>query len=165
MKSLKPLLAITILAFTLAPCALVLITPAAAAGNSDESAVAGKLKQMETAWGDALTNKDHGLAVVTNMVADDYAGINSKGKMQTKAGLLKEMKDEPGALTASTTDSMEVHSYGSNVATVCGTSTEKGKDKDGKAFTHKYGWVDTWMERDGKWQCVAEGGMLLTEKK
>lgn len=165
MKSLKPLLVITLLAFTLAPGAFVMVTPAAAAGNSDESAVASKLKKMETAWGDALMNKDHGVAVVSNMVADDYAGVNSKGKMQTKASLLKEMKDEPGSLTASTTDSMEVHTYGSNIATVCGTSTEKGKDKDGKTFTHRYGWVDTWMERDGKWQCIAEAGMLLPEKE
>jgi hypothetical protein len=60
---------------------------------------------------------------------------------------------------------MEVHAYGDNVATVCGTSTEAGKDKDGKAFTHHYGWVDTWMQRNGKWECIAEAGMLMSEKK
>ena len=46
---------------------------------------------------------------------------------------------------------MDVHLYGPTVATVCGISTEKGKDKDGKEFTRSYGWVDTWMERNGKW--------------
>lgn len=164
MKSLKPLLAITLLTLAIAPCALV--TPAAAARkSSDEGAVSTKLKQMETDWGNALMDKDHGVAVVTKMVADDYAGVNSKGKMQDKSGMLDEMKNSKETLTGSTTDSMEVHVYGSHTATVCGTSTEKGTDKDGKAFTHKYGWVDTWMERDGKWECVAEAGMLLPEKE
>ena len=55
--------------------------------------------------------------------------------------------------------------YGPNLATVSGTTTEKGKDKDGKQFTRSYVWVDTWMERNGKWQCIAEGVMESRKKK
>lgn len=159
MKSLKPLLALTILACAVAPCGRV----AAADKSADDDAVATKLKSMENAWGDALLQKDHGVAVVTGFLADDFAGVNSKGKVQTKSSYLHEMAEE--TITGSTTDSMEVHAYGNNVATVCGTSTEKGTDKDGKAFSHHFGWVDTWMERDGKWQCIAEAGMLIPKKK
>jgi hypothetical protein len=159
MKSLKPFLALTLLACAVLPCGLV----TAATKSSDDGAIAAKLKSMENAWGNAMLQKDAGVSVVSGMVADDFAGVNSKGKMQTKSQMLDEMKSG-GPPTASTSDSMKVHVYGSNVATVCGTSTEKGKDKDGKAFTHHYGWVDTWMERDGKWQCVAEAGMLIPNK-
>jgi hypothetical protein len=60
---------------------------------------------------------------------------------------------------------MDVHVYGSNLATVCGTTTENGKGKDGKQFTRSYMWIDTWMERDGKWQCIGEGVMALPKKK
>ncbi|MBA3961594.1 MAG: nuclear transport factor 2 family protein [Chthoniobacterales bacterium] len=161
MKPLKPLLAVTLLACVVVPCALVQASPTVD-GAADSAAISTKLKQMEKDWGDALLEKDHGVAVVSGLVADDYAGINSKGKMQNKTALLDELKND--TLSSSTIDSTEVHVYGAHIATVCGTSTEAGKGKNGKSFTHHYGWADTWMERDGKWQCIAEAGMILPEK-
>jgi Domain of unknown function (DUF4440) len=99
------------------------------------------------------------------MVADDFAGFSSKGKHLTKSQLVDEIKNETNTLSSSVNDKMDVHVYAPNLATVCGTSTEKGKDKDGKEFTHSYAWVDTWMERNGKWECIAEAVMQFPEKK
>jgi len=62
-------------------------------------------------------------------------------------------------------DRREVRVYGPNMATVVGISTEKGKDKDGKQFSRSFGWVDTWMQRNGKWECVGEAVTLLPKKK
>jgi hypothetical protein len=55
--------------------------------------------------------------------------------------------------------------YGPNLAMVVGTSTEKGMDKDNKAFTRSFGWVDTWLQRNGKWECIGEAVVALPEKK
>ena len=77
MKLFTPLLAITFLAFAVAPCAH------AQEKSADSSAITAKLKQMEDAWEKALQNKDH--AAVGNMVADDFSGFNSKGKHRTKS--------------------------------------------------------------------------------
>ena len=74
-------------------------------------------------------------------------------------------KTETDTLSSAGTTNMDVHVYAPNLATVCGTSTEKGKDKDGKEFSRSYAWVDTWMERNGKWECIAEAVMQLPEKK
>ena len=68
-------------------------------------------------------------------------------------------------MSASTNDGMEVHVHGPSLATVVGTSTEKGKGKNGKQFGHSFGWVDTWMERNGKWECIGEAVMQLNKKK
>jgi ketosteroid isomerase-like protein len=152
-KSLVPFLAITFAAFVVAPYARA----------QDNSAIEAKLKQMEDAWAKALLDKDQ--AAVGNMVADDYAGITSKGEHQNKSQLLDEIKTSTDTLSASTNDSMEVHVYGPNVATVVGTSTEKGKDKDGKQFSRSFGWVDTWAERNGKWECIGEAVMPMKKKK
>ncbi len=150
---------VSILAMTvLSLCA----TPLVRAQTS--SGVEAKLKSMEDAWAKAEMDADHGAAVVAGLLAADYAGVNSKGEVQSKAQRLEKMKAETDTYTSSVNDSMEVHFYGSNVATVCGTSTEKGKDKDGKEFARSYGWVDTWMERDGKWECIAGSGTLLPKK-
>ena len=157
MKLFSPLLVITLLGLAIAPCAH-------AQGNSaNSSAVQGKLKGMEDAWVKALISKDS--ATVGSMIANDFAGFNPDGKHVTKSQLLDEAKNEPNTLSSATNENMDVHVYGANLATVRGTTTEKGKDKNGKQFTRRYVWVDTWMERNGKWECVAEGVMQLPTKK
>ena len=153
MKLLTPLSAITLIAFALVPCTHA----------EDNSAIEAKLKQMEDAWEKAWKTKD--TADLGNILADDYAGINSKGERQNKSQLLNELKTSTDTLSATVNDSIEVHVYALNLATVVGTSTEKGKDKDGKQFSRSFGWVDTWMERNGKWECIGEAVMPLPEKK
>jgi ketosteroid isomerase-like protein len=154
-KLVTPLLAVALVAFAVAPCAR--------AQESSRDAIKTKLKQMEDAWAKALLNKDD--AAVGNLVADDFAGITSKGERQNKNQLLEDIKTSTDTVSASSNDSMDVHIYAPNLATVCGTSREKGKDKDGKEYNRSFGWVDTWMERNGKWECIAEAAMLLPEKK
>ena len=79
--------------------------------------------------------------------------------------MIEHMKTDTDTYSASKNDSMNVHVYGADLATVCGTSTEKGKDKDGKEFSRSYAWVDTWMQRNNKWECIASAGTPLGEKK
>src|SRR5437870_12265650 len=120
MKSFTPLLIITLLAFAIAPCLH------AQESAADSSAVQANLKQMEDTWVKALVSKDH--TAVGNMIADDFAGFNPEGKNVTKSQLLDEAKNEPNTLSSATNDNMDVHVYGPNLATVSGTTTEKGKD-------------------------------------
>ena len=155
MKLFTPLLVITLLGLAAAPCAHAQETAA------DSSAVQANLKQMEDTWVKALVSKDQ--TAIANMIADDFAGFNPEGKHVAKSQLLDEMKNEPNTLSSATNDNLDVHVYGPNLAT--GTTTEKGKDKAGKQFTRSYVWVDTWMERNGKWQCIAEGVMESRKKK
>ena len=157
MKLFTPLLVSTLLAFAIAPCAH------AQENAADSSAVQANLKQMEDAWVKAIVSKD--TATLGNFIADDFAGFDPDGKHVTKSQLLDGYKSDPSTLSSSTNENMDVHVYGSNVASVCGTTTEKGTDKSGKQFTRSYMWIDTWMERDGKWQCIGEGVMELPKKK
>jgi ketosteroid isomerase-like protein len=157
MKLFTPVLISTLLAFAIAPCTHAQET------SAESSATKAKLKEMEDAWVKALVNKDQ--ATVGNFIADDFAGFNPEGKHLGKSQLLDEVKNEPNTLSSATNDNMDVHVYGPNLATVSGTTTEKGKDKKGKEFTHTYVWVDTWMERNGKWECIAEGVMKFPDKK
>ena len=153
MKSLTSFLAITLIAFAPMPCTRA----------EDNSAIETKLKQMENTRDKAWETKD--TAALGNMLADDYAGMNSKGERQNKSQLLNELKTMTDTVSASVNDSLEVHVYGPNLAMVVGTSTEKGMDKDRKAFTRSFGWVDTWLQRNGKWECIGEAVMALPEKK
>jgi len=119
---------------------------------------------MEDSWAASQLQKDHGASVVDGLLSADYFGVSSKGKIQNKAEHLEVMRTDTDTYTYSKNDSMNVRLYGPNIATVCGTSTEKGKDKDGKEFSRSYAWVDTWMERNGEWHCIAGSGTLLAKE-
>jgi len=149
------LLIATLVAFTgFGLCA----APLALAQTADKAAIETKVKGLEDEWAKGDTAADHGASVQQGLLADDFAGVGSKGDMRTKAEYLAKTKSDTDTYTESKNDSMKVSVYGPSLATVCGTSTQKGKDKDGKEFTRSYGWVDTWMERNGKWQCIAGSG-------
>ncbi|MEO5720413.1 MAG: nuclear transport factor 2 family protein, partial [Chthoniobacterales bacterium] len=128
---------------------------------SDNSAIETKLKQMEDKWAAAQMEKDHGAATIGELLASDFHGVSPKGEMRDKAAMLERMKSETDTYTSATNNKMDVHVYSPDLATICGTSTEKGKDKDGKAIDRTYAWLDTWMQRSGKWECIASSALEM----
>lgn len=154
MKSIVAILSLTVIACLTCPTLRA---------QADKSAIETALKDKENQWEAAVAK--HDASVVESMVAEDYIGLSSKGKVQTRADMLETMKKETDTYTSTANESLDVHVFAPNLAVVSGSSKEVGKDKDGKAFTRSYRWVDTWMERNGKWQCVASGNMLLPEQK
>ena len=132
---------------------------------ADSDAIKTKLKQMEDAWVKAEIDKDHGASVLSGMVAEDFSGFGEKGEIVNKAKLLDNYKTNTDTLASVTNGEMDVKVYDKDLAAVTGTSHEMGKDKDGQAFHRSYIWVDTWMLRNGKWECIAEGVMKLPDKK
>src|ERR1700759_3772777 len=109
-------------------------------GGADNDAIKTKLMEMENNWEKALMDADHGVAGVSSMVASDYIGIDWNGERQDKTKLIDSMKNETDQRSSSTINSMDVHVYAPTLATVCGISTEKGKDKDWKEFNRSYSW-------------------------
>ncbi len=116
--------------------------------------VSSAIRQMEERWEAAILKQDS--KTVGELLASDYAGVNEKGEHEDKATLLSRMDKETETLSSARITDLKVHVYGANVAVAIGDTAEKGKDKSGKAFDRVYRFTDTWMERDGKWQCIAE---------
>jgi len=133
--------------------------------QADNDAVKTKLKEMEDNWAKAQMNADHGAAAVSEMLSAGFVSVSSAGVMQDKEARIKQIKDDTDTYTSSANDKMEVDVFAPNLALVRGVSTEAGKDKHGKAFKRTYAWVDTWMEQDGKWQCIGSAGGPLKKKE
>jgi ketosteroid isomerase-like protein len=145
--------------------------PAASAPGKPTSTapVAGKkmsvpatLKDNENRWSAAIAK--HDTATIESMVAADFIGVNSKGKVQNRRAMLAEVKSDKDTYTSTKAEKLDVHMYGSSVAVVVGMANEKGTGKDGKAFDRTYRFTDTWMDRGGNWQCVASQVTLVAQR-
>ena len=55
----------------------------------DKAAVAEKLKGMEAAWNLSALEADHGVKVVSEILADDFHQFNAKGEIQNRDQVLK----------------------------------------------------------------------------
>ena len=117
---------------------------------------------MEDQWEAAV--KTHDAKSVAGMLAADFIGVSSKGKIIDRAGEMREFKDDKDTCSSAVNEKLDVRHYGPNVAVVVGTAREKGTGKDGKAFDRAYRFTDTWMERNGQWQCIASQVALVSQK-
>ena len=128
----------------------------------EESGPAVKLKELEQSWEGSLVT--HDIAVIEKIVADDFVGTSSSGKIGSKATLLAEARTDKSVYKSAVSEEISVHSFGPNVAVVTGIARESGKTASGKSFSHAYRFTDTWVERNGEWQCVAAHAMALPKK-
>jgi len=128
-------------------------SPAAAAAPAKKMSVEDALKANENKWEAAVAS--HDASVPESVIASDFAGVYWDGKVMSKSWLMGEMKKDKDTYKSAVNEKLAVHSYGPTVAVVVGTAHEKGTGKDGKAFDRVYRFTDTWVERNGQWQCVA----------
>src|SRR5947207_15907472 len=69
--------------------------------------------------------------------------------------MLAEYKKDKDTYKSAKNERLNVKSFGPNVTVVAGRAREKGTGKDGKAFDRTFLFTDTWILRNGQWQCVA----------
>jgi len=91
-------------------------------------------------------------------------GTSSSGKTGDKATLIAEAKRDTNTYTSAASSDLNVKIFASNVAVVTGIAKESGKTKAGKTFSNSYRFTDTWVERNGEWQCVAAHAIALPKK-
>jgi len=116
-----------------------------------------RLKEMESSWNLSILDKDRGVKFNDDLLANDFSGFNDKGVKQGKAEVLSSLNDTKGTINSVVNGDMSVTFYGDNVASIVGSHVTKGTDEAGKDYTKTTNWTDTFMERNGKWQCIASG--------
>lgn len=134
----------------------------APSARGKKMSVTTMLKDNENRWSAAIAK--HDTATIESMVAPDFIGINSKGKVQNRRAMLAEVKTDKDTYSSTKTEKLDVHMYGAGVAVVVGMANEKGTGKDGKAFDRTYRFTDTWMDRGGNWQCIASHSTLVGQR-
>jgi uncharacterized protein DUF4440 len=124
--------------------------------------VVSKLKALEQSWeGSFLT---HDTTILEKLVAEDFVGTSSSGKVGNKSTMIAEARKDKNVYSSAVSSDMVVHLFGPSVAVVTGVARETGKTPAGKAFSQAFCFTDTWVERNGEWQCVAASAMALPKK-
>ena len=135
-------------------------TPApAAASPAAKTNPAAAIKDLENRWAAAIAS--HDVTVPQALVANDYIGVDSTGTVVNKAALIAGMKRDKNTYDSAVNSGMTVRVHG-NAAVIVGTTKQAGKDAQGKAFNYTYRWTDTWLERNGQWQCVGSQSFLVS---
>jgi ketosteroid isomerase-like protein len=120
------------------------------------------LKALEERWEGSFVT--HDISAIEQLVAEDFIGTSSSGKLGNKSTMISEARKDKSVYTSAVSGDMTVHSFGPSVAVVTGIARESGKTAGGKAFSHSYRFTDTWVERNGEWQCVAAHAMALPKR-
>jgi ketosteroid isomerase-like protein len=128
-------------------CVGIWLTVPAPAVAQDSS----KIIAMENLWNRAELNND--APAVQLLLADDFVMTVAEGTLYNKSQIVASVADKSYRPEALQSSDMTVHYYG-NTAVVTGAYYEKGVDK-GKPWVRRGRFTDTWMNLNGRWQCIA----------
>lgn len=140
---------------------LLAIVPAVTAAASQSQPVRSDqdiLIQIERDWDAAVFRKD--LAFIDNVLADEFVATYVDGSRGDKAKELQLVRDFNQQIYSSTVDEFAVKVY-RDAAVVLFTKRMVGA-KDGRQIEVAYRYMDVFVMRDGRWQCVATQSTRLT---
>ena len=128
--------------------------------NSPASADENRIIALENAWNSAEQQKNTnalGELLSNTLVYTDYDGT-----FMNKSEFLASISNPALHPESITDDSLTVHTYGSS-AIATGVFHEKGT-LNGKGYSRRIRFTDTWVSENGLWHCVAGQSTLLARQ-
>lgn len=141
-------------------CAAAAALPTAGAQQKTKSEEGDTVLALENAWNHALEAKDVG--ALKMLLANTFVSVDIDGSVASKGEFLASIKSPDYQPSQAVTEQSSVQVHG-DVAVVVGVFRIKGVAK-GKPYVHRERFVDTWIKRNGAWQCVATTSTLITAK-
>jgi hypothetical protein len=150
-------LCLTFVALCLVP---VLASPALATCTGVGQFESGTLKAIcdfEREWGLSFVTGD--ATVARQMLADDFVGVDTKGRTYRKADEIADIS-KPAHMASDTMNDVTVRFYG-ETAIAQGSDSWTGK----KGEKGRFVWTDVWVKRNGNWQVVASEDLITPATK
>jgi ketosteroid isomerase-like protein len=138
--------------FTSLCAGLVLAQPLEAPSN--DPAAVDAVKQVGQEMGKAMMASD--IEKLNQIFADDWATVDSSGKIFTKESLLSDFKSGKHKLEWFENGPVDVQVFG-DVAVAQGSVKEK-RIQNGKDTSGQFLWMDLLKKRTGKWAVVRSAG-------
>lgn len=124
--------------------------PVSLVAQADHDSVARHLIALEQQWNDAILANDSAAAAA--FMAREWTEITSDGSVLSRSEDLAELVGGYHA-TALRLSGITVHVYDA-AAVVSGISDEQSSYR-GKDTSGRFRWMDVWVQRSGRWTCVA----------
>src|ERR1035441_1353328 len=127
----------------------------ATAGASSRHAAAGRqaderiISAGERAWGQAYVTGD--IATAQRLLADDYLGVDPRGRTEDKTAVLSDVREEPHAVSDEV-GPVAVRFYG-DTAIAQAHERQVGPAPEFKPSQTVF--TDTWVKLGGQWRIVA----------
>jgi len=148
------------IAFAVCVAVLLFALGVSAQTPAQPKSVEQELIKIENGWVEAELKKD--VALLDRILADDFTDTDPEGNVMTKAQDLEDLKSGALVATSMVLDNIKVRVYG-DMAVVTGRNTVKAQYK-GKDVSGQRQWTDTFIRRDGRWQCVATHSSNIAQK-
>ena len=126
--------------------------------ESKTSADENRILALENAWNSAEQQKN--TRTLDELLASSLVYTDYDGSFMTKSEFLVSVANPSLHPEQITNESVTVHSYGSS-AIVTGIYREKGTS-NGKSYSRRGRFTDTWVSQNGVWQCVASQSTLIS---
>jgi ketosteroid isomerase-like protein len=116
------------------------------------------LIKLERDWDDAFHHKD--VKFIENVLATEFIATYAEGQRADRAKELQNAEEFNQQIDSSVLDEFIVRVYG-DTAVVHFTQKLTGPSK-GQSLTLTFRYMDVFVMRDGRWQCVASQSTRVT---
>jgi ketosteroid isomerase-like protein len=118
---------------------------------------------LERAWSAAFLA--HDLDKISELLADDFVGIDGRGVVSDKAAELAEAKAPDSGSTAPVLigedlSEIRVRAWNGDAAVLTAINTVRFSSREGES-TIRYRRTTVWVRGDGRWQCVSFHGSRI----
>jgi ketosteroid isomerase-like protein len=129
--------------------------------NAQDSASQGadpsRLVALENAWNQAVQQKDR--IALDMLIGPDLVYVDYDGRLMDRTEYLASVQSPQHRPDRIVSEAMNVHLYGA-VAVVNGVYRENGT-KNGKPYSLRERFTDTWVRHAESWVCVASHSTLI----
>lgn len=103
-------------------------------------------------------------AKLSKIIADDFVLVESDGSLGNRDSMMAGYKEEAPRVVSLKMQVLVAHAVAPNAVIASGLDDIAVKDSSG-SVVHRYErFIDTWILREGRWQCVAEQITLAKPK-
>lgn len=95
-------------------------------------------------------------AKLSKLIADDFVIVDSDGSLGNRGSMIDGYKEEAPRVVSLKMQVLVAHAAAPNVVIASGLDDIATKNGGGEVVHRYERFIDTWVFRDGRWQCVAE---------
>ena len=142
------------LSFLALMCATVLLVRA----QDEDAAARSQVLALEKAWNQAYKAGD--TKALASILDNSLVLVEDDGSLKTKSEFLASVKASSANQEQVAPESLTVRVFG-KTAIAIGVIAVKGAQR-GKSVVHRERFIDTWINKNGSWICIATNATPIT---